>query len=103
MKGHCHPSVGSQVDADQRTVVILSDIQGLKYSEIAESVGVSLGTVKSRLNRGRRKLRDFLIQQPELLPTRYRLYDKAGGAGGLASLMMDWLADWPGTRRLGRE
>ena len=91
-----------ELPAEQRAVVVLRDIQEMRYDEISTTLGISLGTVKSRLNRGRRKLRDFMTQQRELLPTRYRLYDKAG-VGGLASLMIDWLADWPGTRRLGRE
>jgi RNA polymerase sigma-70 factor (ECF subfamily) len=59
--------------ADQRIVVALSDIQGLSYQEIAEVSGASLGTVKSRLSRGRSKLRDYLRQHGELLPPRYRL------------------------------
>jgi RNA polymerase sigma-70 factor (ECF subfamily) len=75
---------------DQRTTVILSDIQGMSYAEIAESMSVSLGTVKSRLNRGRRKLRDYLIQHVELLPARYRLYSEATGAGGMACLISLW-------------
>jgi RNA polymerase sigma-70 factor (ECF subfamily) len=56
----------------QRMTLILSDIQGLSYEEIAEVTGVSLGTVKSRLSRGRSRLRDYLQQRQELLPQRYR-------------------------------
>lgn len=41
-------------------VVVLRDIEGFRYEEIAESLGLSLGTVMSRLNRGRRKLLDKL-------------------------------------------
>lgn len=59
--------------SDQRATVILSDIQGFSYEEIAHITGVSLGTVKSRLSRGRARLRDYLQQQEELLPKRYRL------------------------------
>jgi RNA polymerase sigma factor (sigma-70 family) len=59
--------------ADQRVVVVLSDVHGLSYQEIAEVTGVSLGTVKSRLSRARARLRDYLRAHPELLPTEYRL------------------------------
>ena len=58
---------------EQRIALVLSDVQGLSYREIAEATGVSLGTVKSRLSRARGKLRDFLLEQRELLPSRYRL------------------------------
>jgi RNA polymerase sigma-70 factor (ECF subfamily) len=59
--------------ADQRLVVILSDIQGLSYEEVSKVAGCSLGTVKSRLNRGRTRMRDFLMQNEELLPRKFRL------------------------------
>jgi RNA polymerase sigma factor (sigma-70 family) len=63
--------------AEQRIVVVLSDLQGLDYQEIAQATSLSLGTVKSRLSRGRARMRDYLLKQRELLPTRYRLRDGA--------------------------
>jgi RNA polymerase sigma-70 factor (ECF subfamily) len=58
---------------DQRTTLVLSDVQGLSYDEIAEVTQTNLGTVKSRLSRARARLRDYLLTQQELLPARYRL------------------------------
>jgi RNA polymerase sigma-70 factor (ECF subfamily) len=58
---------------DQRAIAILSDIEGMTYEEIAETVGVALGTVKSRLSRSRARLRDCLQGFRELLPAAYRL------------------------------
>jgi RNA polymerase sigma-70 factor (ECF subfamily) len=66
----------NQIPEDQRIVLVLSDIQGFSYQEIAEIIDQPLGTVKSRLSRGRRRLRDFLLAQKELLPGQYRLKDK---------------------------
>jgi len=43
-----------------RTVIILRDIQELSYDEISKIIGVPLGTVKSRVNRARLKLREML-------------------------------------------
>ena len=43
---------------DQRTAIVLFDVEGYDYAEIAEMTGVSLGTVKSRIHRGRLALRD---------------------------------------------
>ncbi len=56
---------------DQRVVIILSDIQGMAYEEIAAVTGANLGTVKSRLSRGRARLRDIL-RAGELLPSKFR-------------------------------
>jgi RNA polymerase sigma-70 factor (ECF subfamily) len=58
---------------EQRVVLVLSDVQGYNYQEVAEITGVSLGTVKSRLSRARAKMRDYLLAQGELLPVGYRL------------------------------
>lgn len=56
---------------EQRIVLILSDIEGLAYEEIVQITGANLGTVKSRLSRGRARLRD-LLRAGELLPARFR-------------------------------
>ncbi len=57
---------------DQRLAVLLVDVHGLSYEEAAQSMGCSLGTVKSRVSRGRGGLRDYLRQTGELLPSRFR-------------------------------
>ncbi len=66
----------STLPVEQRAVLVLSDVQGLSYTEIAEEMGLSLGTVKSRLSRGRARVRDYLMEQRELLPSQYRLRDE---------------------------
>lgn len=66
---------------DQRTTVVLSDIQGFAYDEIAQITGTNVGTVKSRLSRGRAHLREFLLAQEELLPSSYRLKREREEAG----------------------
>jgi RNA polymerase sigma-70 factor (ECF subfamily) len=60
---------------DQRTAIVLCDVEGLDYSEIASVMKTSLGTVKSRIARGRLRLREALLRQPELLPGRFRQGD----------------------------
>ena len=58
---------------DQRIVLVLSDVQGMSYEEIATMTNSNLGTVKSRLSRARAKLREYLQGRGELLPEIYRL------------------------------
>lgn len=58
-----------------RTAVILRDMQGLSYEDTAQILGVSVGTVKSRVLRGRRALREALepiLSQPKALAVRPR-------------------------------
>jgi RNA polymerase sigma-70 factor, ECF subfamily len=48
------------ITPDQRNAIVLFDVEGYDYAEIAEMTNVSLGTVKSRIHRGRLALRDRL-------------------------------------------
>jgi RNA polymerase sigma-70 factor (ECF subfamily) len=58
---------------DFRTVVVLADIQGMDYTEVAVASKVPLGTIKSRLARARLRLRECLRGFEELLPASFRL------------------------------
>jgi len=64
--------------AEQRATVILSDLQGMGYEEVAAATGASLGTVKSRLSRGRQAMREYLSGHLELLPSPIRHYFERG-------------------------
>ena len=48
------------ITPDQRHAIVMFDVEGYDYAEIADLTGVSLGTVKSRIHRGRLALRDRL-------------------------------------------
>ncbi|WP_425058151.1 ECF RNA polymerase sigma factor SigW [Sporomusa carbonis] len=52
-----------QLTAEQRTVIVLRELQGFAYDEIAEILDIPLGTVKSRINTARLHLRDILTQE----------------------------------------
>ena len=54
------------ITTDQRTAIVLYDVEGYDYAEIADMTGVSLGTVKSRIHRGRLALRGLLEDRMEL-------------------------------------
>ncbi len=64
---------------DQRLAIVLSDVQGYGYDEIAQVMDIAVGTVKSRISRGRGRLREFLQESPDAmeLAERYlRLNDE---------------------------
>ncbi len=62
-----------ELPLEQRVAVVLCDIEGLSYEEVATATEASLGTVRSRISRGRARLRTYLQEHKELLPSRYRL------------------------------
>ena len=60
---------------EQRRAILLSDLHGYHYEEIARLTGCNVGTVKSRIHRGRERLRELLLEQPELFDRYRRLED----------------------------
>jgi len=61
-----------QLPLDQRTAVVLCDIEGCSYEEVATATQANMGTVRSRIARGRARLRNYLTEHKELLPRNYR-------------------------------
>jgi RNA polymerase sigma-70 factor (ECF subfamily) len=89
---HLDPDVQAALDSlplDFRVAVVLCDIEGLSYEEIAATLGIKLGTVRSRIHRGRLALRESLAHRA---PARSRY-----GAGEIAeeSLTEDSLTGVP--------
>jgi RNA polymerase sigma-70 factor (ECF subfamily) len=62
----------AELPEEQRTAIVLCDVEGLDYAEIAVAMKTSLGTVKSRIARARMRMREVMLRQPELLPARFR-------------------------------
>jgi RNA polymerase sigma-70 factor, ECF subfamily len=60
-----------------RTVVVMADVEGLDYTDVATSMHIPLGTIKSRLARARLRLRECLQGFWELLPAAFRLDDRS--------------------------
>lgn len=54
-----------------RTAVLLADVEGLAYEEIAEIMNTSVGTVRSRIHRGRKQIREHLLKNS---PQTYRSF-----------------------------
>ncbi len=55
-----------QLPEDQRTAIVLCDVYGMDYNEVAAMTDAALGTVKSRIHRGRLRLRELLADHREL-------------------------------------
>ena len=55
----------ASLPAEQRSAFVLAEIEELSYEEIAEIEGTKLGTVKSRINRAKQRLRAILQEIPE--------------------------------------
>ena len=53
----------AELPPEYRAAVVLSDIEGLSYEEIAATLGIKMGTVRSRLSRARAKLRESLAHR----------------------------------------
>jgi RNA polymerase sigma-70 factor (ECF subfamily) len=64
--------------AEQRLVLVMRDMEGYSYEEIAEVLGLNIGTVKSRINRARARLREIYQKKEEHLGTVLHLKGKRG-------------------------
>lgn len=56
----------ARLPEDQRTAIVLCDVYGMDYNEVAAMTSSALGTVKSRIHRGRMRLRELLAEHREL-------------------------------------
>ena len=56
----------ARLPEDQRTAIVLCDVYGMDYNEVAAMTQSALGTVKSRIHRGRLRLRELLAEHREL-------------------------------------
>ncbi|HEY1653628.1 MAG TPA: sigma-70 family RNA polymerase sigma factor [Candidatus Tumulicola sp.] len=66
VEGHFSEEVSKALDGlspEQRQIVVLADVEECSYQEIAEAVGCSIGTVRSRLHRARNQLRKLITRQ----------------------------------------
>jgi len=64
---------------EHRQVLILRDMMDLSYKEIADTLNVNEGTVKSRINRARTGLKEIIIQRTELFKDYLVKLDRKGG------------------------
>ena len=62
----------SVLSPERREAIVLVDVEGFSYEEAATALNCSVGTIKSRISRGRRELRDILREAGELLPSGFR-------------------------------
>lgn len=70
-RGELHAAIESGLKAlpdDYRTVLVLREIHQLSYQEISDTLEVDVGTVKSRISRGRKRLCEFLTRNGNFSP-----------------------------------
>lgn len=53
----------AKLSAEHRAVLVMKDMEGMKYEDMAEILGVPVGTIRSRLHRARLEMRDLLLQK----------------------------------------
>lgn len=63
---------------EQRLVLVLRDLEGYSYEEMADILKVNMGTLKSRLNRARARLRDLYLKKEEQFATVLHLKGERG-------------------------
>lgn len=74
----------ARLPEDQREALVLTQLEGVPYETAAEQLGVSEGTVKSRVNRAKAKLKEWLSEERELSPgnsVQRNEKDQKGGIG----------------------
>ena len=71
----------ARLSPEHREVLLLKDIEGLKYEDIAELLGVPIGTIRSRLHRARLELRDLLVPFEERVEVSGEVQREVRGAG----------------------
>ncbi len=70
----------AELPPEQRAAIVMADVQGFSYEEVADALGCSVGTVKSRIFRGRERLRRFLQSLPEPPHAAVRLTGEGAGS-----------------------
>ena len=55
----------AKLSTEHRAVLVMKDMEGMKYEEMAEILGVPIGTIRSRLHRARLEMRDLLLQKEQ--------------------------------------
>jgi RNA polymerase sigma-70 factor, ECF subfamily len=60
-----------KLQPEQRQVILLVGLEGMSYEEVASILQIPVGTVRSRISRGRDQLRRLMGMEGELVPNRY--------------------------------
>ncbi|MBP7177250.1 MAG: sigma-70 family RNA polymerase sigma factor [Thermoclostridium sp.] len=72
-------SAMDSLSAEHRQVLVLRDLMDLSYKDIAHSLDVSEGTIKSRINRAREGLKQVILKKPELFQDYVVIMNRKGG------------------------